>query len=157
HNLLGQHDLAVKEAQKAFDLDPTFPLAYAELGIAQAQLGKTAEAIARLEGVLEHGQKHPSVAGTLGYAYATAGRRPEALKIVTDLCAIAPGRFGFALPIARIFSALHELDQAFEWLQKACDERAPFVVWLRVDPTFSGLRSDLRFARILESMGLPGG
>jgi tetratricopeptide (TPR) repeat protein len=154
HNLLRQYELAVNEAQKAFDLDPAFPLAYVELGIAYAQLGRTAEAIARLEQVVELGVSHPSVRGTLGYAYAMAGRRPEALKIVADLCAMAPGRFGFALPIARILAALNESDQAFEWLQKACDERAPFVIWLKVDPTFEGLHSDPRFAGLLQSMGL---
>jgi eukaryotic-like serine/threonine-protein kinase len=155
YNWMGQFDLALNEAQKAFDLDPTFPLAYAELGVACVQLGRAADAIARLERVLELGEKHPSVQGTLGYAYAAAGKGPEARKMVTDMCAMAPGRFGFALPIARILAALGELDQAFVWLQKACDERTPFVIWLKVDPTFTALRSDARFARLLQSMGLP--
>jgi eukaryotic-like serine/threonine-protein kinase len=154
YNWLRQYDRAIAEAQKAFDLDPTFPLAYAELGIAYAQQGRTDEAIARLGRAIDLGQKHPSVRGTLGYAYAVAGMRAEASKMVDELAAVAPGRFGFALPIARILSALGEADQAFEWLKKACDERSPFVIWLKVDPTFDGLRPDPRFSQVLQNMGL---
>ena len=91
---------------------------------------------------------NPSVRGTLGYAYAAAGKRTEALKVVEELAAVAPGRFGFALPMG-------EADQAFEWLRKACDERTPFVIWLKFDPTFDSLRSDPRFTQMLEDMGLP--
>jgi tetratricopeptide (TPR) repeat protein len=155
YNWLRQYDRALAEAQKAFDLDPTFPLAYAELGIAYVHQGRTDEAIARLEKAVDLGQKHPSVRGTLGYAYAAAGKRTRALKAVEELAAAAPGRFGFALPIARLLAALGEADQAFAWLRKACDERTPFVIWLKVDSTFDGLRSDPRFTEVLCDMGLP--
>jgi TolB-like protein/Flp pilus assembly protein TadD len=155
YNWLRQYDRAIAEAQKALDLDPTFPLAYAELGIAYVQQGRMDEAIARLGRALDLGQRHPCVRGTFGYALAAAGKRPEAFKVVEELTMIAPGRFGFALPIARILAALGESDEAFEWLRKACDERTPFVVWLKVDSTFDNLRSDPRFTQILKDMGLP--
>ena len=108
YNWLRQYDQAIAEAQKAFDLDQTFPLAYAELGIAYVQQGRIDEAIARLGRALDLGQKHPSVRGTFGYALAAAGKRPEALKVVEELAAVAPWQFGFALPIARILAALGE-------------------------------------------------
>jgi eukaryotic-like serine/threonine-protein kinase len=155
YNWLRQYDQAIAEAQKALELDLTFPLAYAELGIAYVQQGRIDEAIARLGRALDLGQKHPSVLGTLGYAYAVAGKRPEALKVVEELAAVAPGRFGLALLIARIFAALGVADQAFEWLKQACDERTPFVVWVKVDPTLDNLHSDPRFTQVLKDMGLP--
>jgi hypothetical protein len=74
--------------------------------------------------------------------------------VVQALTAIAPGRFGFALPIARIFAALGEADQAIAWLRKACDQRDPYVIWLNVDHTFDCLRPDPRFTQILHDMGL---
>ena len=141
-----QHERALDEARKALDLDPTFPLAYAELGTALVHLGQAEEAIAQLGRAFDLGQRHPVVLGTLGYAFASAGKRPEALNLVEQLAAAAPGRFGFALPIARILAALGEADRAFAWLTRACDERAPQVIWLRFDPTFDVLRPDPRFA-----------
>lgn len=125
------------------------------LGVAFVQLGRTDEAIARLEHAVAAGQRHPSVLETLGYAYAAAGRRPAALSVVDQLPKAAPGRFGFALPIARIHAALGDADRAFAWLRKACDERTPFVIWLEADPTFDVLRTDWRFAPVLREMGLP--
>jgi serine/threonine-protein kinase len=155
YNWLRRHDLATIEAQKAFDLDSTFSFAYAELGIAYVLQGKPDDAITWLEQAVALGHRHPSVQGTLGYAYASAGKQAESLRVVQALTAIAPGRFGFALPIARAFAALGEADQAIAWLRKACDERDPFVIWLNVDHTFDCLRPDPRFTQILGEMGLP--
>jgi eukaryotic-like serine/threonine-protein kinase len=155
YNWLREYDHAIAEAQRALDLDPNFPLAHAELGMARVQSGMVDDAIAALLQAITLGQKHPSIKGMLGYAYAAAGRRSEAVAVVNELMAIAPGRFGFALPIARILADVGETDQAFEWLHKACDERTPFVIWLKVDPTFDKLRSDPRFTQVLNQMGLP--
>jgi hypothetical protein len=91
----------------------------------------------------------------LGYAYAAAEKRAQAHKVLQELKGLAPGRFAFALPIARIHAALGEKDQEFEWLRKAGDERDSAVIWLKVDPTLDGLRSDPRFAQVVKDMGLP--
>ena len=161
YNWLGQYDQATapRPRSRGFDLDPAPSLlAYAELGIACVQQGRTDEAIARLNRALELGQNHPSVRGTLGYALATAGKRPDAaLKVVEILAAVAlDAGSAFALPIARILAALGEDGQCLsEWLSKACGERTPFVIWLKIDPTFDRLRQDPRFSRMLRDMGLP--
>jgi TolB-like protein/Tfp pilus assembly protein PilF len=155
YNWMGRYDQAIAEAQKALELDPSFPLAYAELGTARVQKGMYEEAIAELQKALNLGQRHPRVRGMLGYAYAAAKKKTDAQKVLKDLKELAAGRFGFALPIARVHAALGEKDQAFEWLRKACDERDPHVIWLKVDPTLENLRSDPRFAQVLRDMGLP--
>jgi hypothetical protein len=67
----------------------------------------------------------------------------------------AKGRFGGAFGIARIYAALGEKKQAFAWLRRACDERDPLVIWLKVDPTLDNLRKDAEFTQLLKDMGLP--
>jgi tetratricopeptide (TPR) repeat protein len=155
YNWMRQHDRAIVEAENALELDSAFPLAYAELGIAYVRQGRPEEAIARLERAIALGQQHPNVHGALGSALAAAGRRADALEVVERLAALAPGRYGFAPPIARILAALGETERACAWLTKACDERSPFVIWIKVDPTVDPLRSDPRFGQILQDMGLP--
>ena len=155
HNWMEQYDRAITEAKKAIDLDPNFPLAYAQLGTALVQKGMHEEAIAEMQKALDRGQQHPGVRGMLGYAYARAGKKAEAQKVLEELKGLSKGRFGFAFPIARIHAALGEKDQAFEWLQKACDERDSQVIWLKVDPSLENLRLDERFAQVLKGMGLP--
>lgn len=43
-----------------------------------------------------------------------------------------------------------EKDEAFEWLEKAFDERASFMLYLGIEPAWDSLRSDPRFARLNE-------
>jgi len=43
-------------------------------------------------------------------------------------------------------------DKAFEWLNKAFDERSHWLVWLRLDPRWDVLRSDpSSFARLRQA------
>ena len=137
------------------ELNPDFPLAYAELGTAYVQKGMPEQAIAELQKTPKIGERHARVRGMLGYAYAAANKRNEAQKVLEELKGLSQGRFGFALPIARVHAALGEKVQAFEWLRKACDERDPHVIWIKVDPTLDSLRSDPQFAKVLKDMGLP--
>jgi Flp pilus assembly protein TadD len=78
YNWMGDYDRAIVEAQKALELDPNFPLAYRNFGMAYIQKGMPEKAIAELKEALDRGQKHPRVKGMLGYAYAASGRRAEA-------------------------------------------------------------------------------
>jgi len=153
YNWLRQYDRAIAEAQKAIELDPHFPLAYAELATAYLQLGRAQDAIAALEPVVV-GNLHPRVNGMLGCAYAVAGEAAEAQRVLAELSRLAPAHFAFALPVARIYVALGDPDPAFDWLQKACDERDSLAIWLKVDPTLDRLRSDPRFGEVLRSMRL---
>jgi TolB-like protein/DNA-binding winged helix-turn-helix (wHTH) protein/Tfp pilus assembly protein PilF len=45
---------------------------------------------------------------------------------------------------------LGETDQAFEWLEKASADRAPFLLYLNIDPVWDSLRSDPRFELLNE-------
>jgi serine/threonine-protein kinase len=155
YNWAGKYDQAIDCAQKALELDPNFPLAYVSLGAAYLQKGQSDKAIAELRRALEHGVTHPGMQGVLGYAYANAGKIEEARKVLKDLTELAQGHFGCALSVAWIHAALGEKDQAFDWLHKACNERDPSVIFIKVDPGLQNLRSDARFAQILKDMRLP--
>jgi hypothetical protein len=50
---------------------------------------------------------------------------------------------------------MREKDQSFEWLEKAYQERHPYLTLLKVVPVFDNLRSDARYAELLSKVGLP--
>jgi hypothetical protein len=54
-----------------------------------------------------------------------------------------------SIHFAVIHAKLGENDQAFAWLEKAFQERQPWLGQLQVDPQFEGLRSDRRFADLV--------
>jgi len=57
--------------------------------------------------------------------------------------------------VALVQIALGETDRAFEWLEKAIEARDWQMGLLNVEPAFDPLRSDQRFAALVERVGLP--
>jgi hypothetical protein len=53
-----------------------------------------------------------------------------------------------------IYSGLGEKDAAFEWLQKAYVDRSMLLTFINVSPVFDNLRSDPRFADLLQRLNL---
>lgn len=148
YNRLRQPDQAIAEAQEALKLDPKFVVAYGELGLAYTQKGMPEKALE----VLHKGK----IQGLIGYVYAQMGQPAEARRELQALNGSThERRYGAAFAMARIHAALGEKNEAFKWLQTACDERDPRVIWLKVDPTLDNLRSDPMFIKLLKDMGLP--
>lgn len=56
--------------------------------------------------------------------------------------------------VATVYAALGDRDQAFAWLEKAYEGRSFYITVLRVDPDLDSLRSDPRFADLLQRVGL---
>ena len=48
------------------------------------------------------------------------------------------------------YAALDDHDAAFKWLQKAVEQRDGILAFINVDPLFQDVRSDPRYAEILE-------
>jgi tetratricopeptide (TPR) repeat protein len=55
--------------------------------------------------------------------------------------------------IAGVHVSLGEHDAAFEWLERAFQERAAFMVFLKINALFRGLHGDPRFERLVKRIG----
>jgi hypothetical protein len=92
--------------------------------------------------------------GSLGRAYALTGRRREAARLLDDLDERSQHRFVSAYGRALIYLGLGD-DRLFEWLERACDERAGWVMYLATDPRFDVVRGAARFRSVLQRLNLP--
>jgi hypothetical protein len=54
-----------------------------------------------------------------------------------------------------VFVALGDHEHALTWLERAVEERAPYVAEMAIEPAFDPLRSDPRFVRLLKRLRLP--
>jgi hypothetical protein len=54
--------------------------------------------------------------------------------------------------VALIHAGLGERQQALTWLERALDDRAHWLVWLKLDPRFDPLREDPGFVELLRRM-----
>ena len=75
--------------------------------------------------------------------------------MVTRLESLARDRYvpGYHLALAHL--GLGHRDAAFGLLEKACADREPYVVNLRVEPRFEPLRRDPRYGALLQQLRLP--
>ena len=149
-----RYDEAIEQFRRTLELDLSFALAHVLLGQAYAQKGMFDEAIAELSRARELDDTTRARA-ILGYTLAVAGRRDEAARILNELQDLASQKYVSPYFRVLIHTALGEQDQAFEWLEKACEERSEWLVWLKVDPKLDSLRSDPRFASLVQRVGLP--
>jgi len=149
-----QYDRAIEQYQKALEMDPQFPPARYWLGRAYTQKGAYSEAIEGLRQTVVANPRLKAYITPLAYAYAVSGQRSEAVKLLDELREQAKLRSISAYYIALIYAGLGEEDQAFVWLEKAYQENADGIIFLKVEPGFDRLRSDPRFHDLLRIMRL---
>jgi len=150
-----QYDRAINQLRKALELEPNFAVAHWAMGMTYEAKGQFDDAIDELQ----RARLLSSIrdfAGNLGHAYAVAGRRQEALTILDELTELSKRSYVPSYSIALIHAGLGENDQAFERLERACQERFSRLMNLNVDPVFDSLRADPRFDDLRRRVGLPG-
>ena len=142
--------------QKALELDPSYSDASIVLARTYVTLGMYHQAIAELQKALIFNAREPFVLGVLAHAYARAGRREEALKLVGELKRIQAERGSIpTFSFIWAYAGLGDKEQAFAWLEKSYRERRDRMVWLNVDPLLDPLHSDPRFHDLVRRVGLP--
>ena len=148
------YSAAIKQNRDSVELDPSFGAAHLLLGEDYVQSGAFGEGLNELRRAATLSGGSPLYSAQVGVALATAGRRPEALRIARELQASSSKRYVSPYGLAQIHAALGSKDDAFKWLQAAYDDRAVWMGYLAVDPVFDQYRSDQRFQELLTRIGL---
>ena len=88
-------------------------------------------------------------------ALVCAGERERARERLDSLLAERRARYVPASIVAMAYYSLGDKDRAFEWLERAHDERDAFAFFLLTAPYFDLLRGDARFEALLRRIRLP--
>jgi serine/threonine-protein kinase len=123
------------------------------LGLTQMMLGKHAEGVSALA-LADRISKSLFEKARLGWALGQAGRVAEARKILAELESMAARDGAAPSHVAAVYAGLHDMDNAFLWMEKAISLREPALVQIKITPIFNPMRNDPRFAAILSRMGL---
>ena len=133
--------------------DPDFWVGHNFLGWVFALMRDWPRAIEEFTIAHELDQNAETLVG-LGYAQGLTGNADAARKTVAQLAMLRGSSYVQPVSIALIHVGLAENDEAFTWLGKAYDEHAQWLSEIKTDPAFDPLRSDARFAELLERIGL---
>ena len=79
--------------------------------------------------------RNPAVMGVLVRAYAHAGRRREALRLVDELKRRQQKSYVAAAPFVNAYLGLGDNEQAFVWLERAYKEQSNILQLVKVTPT----------------------
>ncbi len=153
----GRVDEALKQLQETLEMNPHFAPAHQTLGWAYLNKGKHSEAIQEFQQALQlSGTDDHDIMLDLGFAYAAAGNREEARRMLAKLKELNGRGLVPSGSIGILYGALGELNEAFAWLDKAYEERDPELTYLKVPGRrFEPLRHDARFQQLVRRVGLP--
>jgi DNA-binding winged helix-turn-helix (wHTH) protein/Flp pilus assembly protein TadD len=149
-----RYDEAVAQFEQTLDLDANFGFAHAMLGLVYVDKGDADRAVALLEKARALSGPRPDVMALHGFALANAGRTHDANRILDELRALSTADRPLSFQMAVVHVGLRDKEQAFHWLEKALDAHAWELGALRAIPLFDILRSDPRFAILLDRIGL---
>src|SRR6185437_5342076 len=117
-------------------------------------LGRFDEARAELEQatLLAGGVAGPSFG--LAHLEAAAGNEKEARRILAELTAARSTRVVSAWGIAVLHASLGDVDEAFQWLYAAVEEKSSGLLMLRAHPRLDSIRNDPRYWPLVRRVGL---
>lgn len=157
-----QYSESIAQALKAIQIEPGFDWTHIVVGWDYEQQRKFNEAIDEFQEAIKlsgstAGNPQPSEfsLAALGHAFAMAGNTQHTEKVLARLKEIGQHGYVSAFDLAVIYVAMGDKEKAFQWLQKAFEERATFLVYMKWEPRLDPLRSDPRFQHLLRRIGLP--
>jgi thioredoxin-like negative regulator of GroEL len=87
-------------------------------------------------------------------ALALSGRREAVLAELDRVLQLSKQRYVAAYDIAMIYVALADKEHAFQWLERAMEDRSTPINFLAQDPAFDALHGDPRFTALVQRLGI---
>jgi adenylate cyclase len=147
----GLYDEAIEAFSKSLEVRPENAYALGNLGLAHIQRGMLDVGLREVTEAAKI--RNPSSQSDLAFALSRAGKHEELRKLLEQLLEEATHNNQMAVAVASAYANLGDTDKAIEWLDKAYDERIPYLVTSNSDFVFDGIRSDHRFQTLMRKVG----
>lgn len=146
----------LEAARRHVARNPNVWISHNYVAVGLQGLKRTQEAIPEYRKAVELSQGDSDAVAALGFAYGATGHQTEAKAILRDLLLQSKSRYVSPYMTAAVYAGLGENNKAFEYLEKAYQERSPDLPWfLKSDLRLDGLRSDPRYQDLLRRMNFP--
>jgi eukaryotic-like serine/threonine-protein kinase len=150
-----RYDEALEQVNRVKELDPNFPPAFRVLTWNFLLMGMPDQAVEAAMHSVQLTDHAPPRRAALACALAAAGFTEDAEQEFTALGHLRTTQFVSALDLALVAGYLGRTDEAFQLLDEAFAERAPWLTHLKANPVWDVLRDDARFELMTSRVGLP--
>ncbi len=148
-----EFDFALEQCDQTIELNPHFPAAFWTLGLIQEQRGDYQEAAAAFQQAIHLAPDNARMRAALGHLYAVSGQRKLGFGTLRKLEQLCDQRYVSPFDFASIHFALGQSDSAFNWLDRACQDRCFELLSIDVDPRFDAIRNHPRFPAVASQLG----
>jgi TolB-like protein/Tfp pilus assembly protein PilF len=148
------YDQAIRELRAAVAARPDDFGALMDLGFVLIANNQPGDATPVLEKAVAMSNRSPGALGILIRAYAHAGRRNDALRLLAELKQRRNAGYAPAGALVNAYLGLGENEEAFVWLEQAYKEQSNMLQFVKVHPYFDPIRKDPRFADLVRRVGL---
>lgn len=135
-----RYDEALGQIQKTLEMEPNFPIAHFGLGSVYLRKAMFDKAIEEFQKGVGFSGGSNELNGALAVALALSGNKEEARVILEKLEGHTSGHDVPWISLVVTHESLGNRDRAFEWLNRAYEERASELAFLKIEPAFDPLR-----------------
>ena len=151
----GKTEEALKWVRTALEMDPNFETAHFWLVRIYTSQGRYADAEAELGKIGSLRVWTPAMAAA-GFLYGMEGKREAAQGILLEFDELKKqGKYASSYGVAVVHAGLRDVEQTLHSLDEAFNERSHWLVWLKRDPRWDGVRQEPRFKDLVRRVGLP--
>jgi TolB-like protein/DNA-binding winged helix-turn-helix (wHTH) protein/lipoprotein NlpI len=152
--LTGDYEAAMEHCRRTIDMDPRHLMAHRMLAAASLQAGRAPHALEVLAAAHAAAPRDPVAAAWLAHARAVTGDRTGAMDLLAALRRLDRKQYLPPYHLALVHVGLGDADRAFAALEQATVDADPALGCVAVDPRFEPVRSDPRYARLVDLLGL---
>ena len=156
HHLRGDYVAALRLYRQVLDTEAAFAPAHYYIGLTYEQQADYENATRNMLRAAEIASRGGLFLGALGHCYAVSGQRDAARAVLSELEERSRERYVSPYNIMLVHLGLGDFDAAFQWLERALEDRTGWLWHSSVEPRFHVIREDARFQELMSSHGLNG-
>ena len=148
------YDNCLVSALRSMQMFPDFWLPHMIGGMCYSYAGQQSEAMREFNKALAMNPDSTVSQAGVAICLARSGKRGEALKALDRLQAMKDRTYVSPAYVSLVYLALGDRDAEYAWLEKSYDDRAEWLLWLTIDPSYDSERNDPRYQAMVRKVGV---
>ncbi len=155
HHFRRDFSAALRLYTQVLDTEAAFAPAHYYIGLTFEEMKDYESALRNMTRAAEIAGRGGLYLGALGHCYGVSGQSDMARTILQELEERARERYVSPYNIMLVHLGLGEMELAYQWLERAIEDRTGNLWHATVEARFDPVRREARFRELLERCGLP--